>query len=132
VKIARLVLRIAMVALTIAGCSTTSPTAGPTATSSETPSGSCAVNPATEPMPTVGRLDSVPEVGRISLTLSGVPSGVVKPGSPPTEVGLTLCNDSAVSYPTMGVVLVLAHCRVPTCRRSRPSAMTPPSAPTRR
>ncbi|MDT5256771.1 MAG: serine/threonine protein kinase, bacterial, partial [Mycobacterium sp.] len=37
-------------------------------------------------------------------------SRVVKPGSPPAEVEVTLCNDSAVSYPKVGVVLVLGHC----------------------
>jgi sugar lactone lactonase YvrE len=113
VKTARLMLRTMMVALTIAGCSTSSPTAGPATTVSSQaagPGGSCAVNPATEPMPTVERFDPVPEAGRISVALSGIPSGVVKPGSPPTEVEVTLCNDSAVSYPKVGVVLVLGHC----------------------
>ena len=113
-KIARLVLGTMLVAVTIAGCSTSSPTAGPTTTTTSSPAagpaGSCAVNPATEPMPTVEKFDSVPEVGRISLALSGIPSGVVKPGSPPVEVDVTMCNDSAVAYPKVGVVLVLGHC----------------------
>jgi len=52
----------------------------------------------------------VPEAGRISVALSGIPSGTVKPGSAPTEVDLTLCNDSQVSYPKVGFVLVLQRC----------------------
>lgn len=113
-KIATLVIRTTMVALTIAGCSSSPPTAAPstTATTSQAAAsgGGCAVNPATQPMPTVEQFRAVPEAGRISVTLSGVPSGVVKPGAPPTEVEVALCNDSAVDYPKVGVVLVLGHC----------------------
>jgi hypothetical protein len=52
----------------------------------------------------------VPEIGRVSVTLSGLPSGTVKPGDPPVEVDVTACNDSAVSYSEVGVVVVLDHC----------------------
>jgi hypothetical protein len=52
----------------------------------------------------------VPEVGRISVTMSGLPSGTVTPGDPPVEIAVTACNDSPVSYSEVGVVVVLDHC----------------------
>jgi hypothetical protein len=42
--------------------------------------------------------------------LSGIPSGIIKPGDPPTEVEVTLYNNSPVDYPKVGVVFVLTHC----------------------
>jgi hypothetical protein len=61
-------------------------------------------------VPTVEPFGTVPEVGRISVRLSGISSGTVIPGSAPTEVDVTLCNNSAVDYPEVGAVLVLNHC----------------------
>jgi hypothetical protein len=61
-------------------------------------------------VPTVGRYETVPEDGRISVALSDIPSGTVTPGGAPTEVDVTLCNDSAVNYPEVGVVLMLGNC----------------------
>ncbi|HJT91770.1 MAG TPA: hypothetical protein VJ777_07475 [Mycobacterium sp.] len=61
-------------------------------------------------MPTVGPYETVPEDGRISVALSGIPSGTVTPGGAPTEVEVTLCNDSAVNYPEVGVVVMLGNC----------------------
>jgi streptogramin lyase len=70
-------------------------------------------------MPAAQSYKPVPEVGRISVALTGITSGTIKPGAAPTEVDVTLCNDSAVSYPKVGVVLVLEHC---SCTSS-PTAM---------
>jgi len=61
-------------------------------------------------MPRVKPYDPVPPVGRISVPLSGISSGTVKPGAEPTEVDVTLCSDSAVTYPKIGVVLALKRC----------------------
>jgi streptogramin lyase len=109
----------AIVALTACSARPESTTiAGPAPSNSSAPA-SCQVNPATAPMPTAERLDPVPEPGRILVTLSGIPSGTVTPGAAPTEVDVTLCNNSAVSYPKVGVVLVLEHC---SCTSS-PNAM---------
>jgi hypothetical protein len=52
----------------------------------------------------------VPAADRVSVTLSGIASGVVTPGGAPIEVDVTLCNNSAVAYPKVGVVLVLQRC----------------------
>jgi len=111
--------------IALAACSTSTPEAGPTTyatttvsaaassslpASSTAPASSCDVNPSTAPVPTVEPYGTVPEVGRISVTLNGIPSGTITPGSAPTEVDITLCNNSAVDYPKVGVVLVLEHC----------------------
>jgi DNA-binding beta-propeller fold protein YncE len=120
-KITRLALiATATVAATIAlsGCSTTTPTATkPAPTSSSAPAGtpnvnhgSCQINPATAPVPTADPYEPVPATGRISVALSGITSGTVTPGSAPIEVDVTLCNNSPVSYPKVGVVLVLQRC----------------------
>ncbi|MHC9293010.1 hypothetical protein ACRCUN_11115 [Mycobacterium sp. LTG2003] len=120
-------------ATNLAGCSATTPDTGPTAaspmsaapasavtpvspstpaapTSPPAPAAGCDINPSTAPVPSVEPYGTVPEVGRISLTLNGIPSRTVTAGGPPTEVEVRLCNDSAVSYPRAGVVLVLSHC----------------------
>jgi NHL repeat len=90
----------------IAACSPSTPNAGPV---SPSPTG-CAVNPSSAPVPSAEELRPVPEIGRISVGLSGITSGTVKPGDPPTEVDVTLCNNSAVAYPEVGVVLALERC----------------------
>src|SRR5690349_8419746 len=89
--------------ISIAACSPSTPSAGPV---SPRPTG-CAVNPSSAPVPSAETLRPVPEVGRISVALSGITSGTVKPGDPPTEVDVTLCNNSPVAYPQVGVVLAL-------------------------
>jgi hypothetical protein len=96
--------------ISIAACSPSTPDAGPV---SPSPTG-CAVNPSSAPMPSAESLRPVPEVGRISVALSGIPSGTVKPGAPPTEVDVTLCNDSPVAYPEVGLVLALERCSCAT------------------
>lgn len=61
-------------------------------------------------MPNVEPYATVPEVGRITVRLNGIPSGTLRPGDALTDVEVSLCNDSAVDYPAVGVVLVLEHC----------------------
>ena len=46
--------------------------------------------------------------------MSGIPSGTVNPGDPPTEVDVTMCNNSPVDYPKVGVVRVLTRCSCAT------------------
>ncbi|UXA05152.1 hypothetical protein KXD96_19620 [Mycobacterium sp. SMC-2] len=96
--------------ISLGACSTSGPNAGPSGASPTR----CAVNPSSAPVPSVEELRPVPEVGRVSVALSGIPSGTVKPGDPPTEVDVTLCNDSPVDYPKVGVVLVLERCSCAT------------------
>ena len=84
--------------------------ASPSAPATSAPASTCAVNPSTAPVPTVGPYETVPEDGRISVALSGIPAGTVTPGGAPTEVDVTLCNDSAVNYPEVGVVVMLGNC----------------------
>jgi sugar lactone lactonase YvrE len=108
--------------ISIAACSTSTPNAGPTttavskpaATSSSTPAAgqatSCAVNPSSAPVPTAEKYDAVSPDARISASLSGIPSGTIKPGDQPTDVEVTLCNNSPVDYPKVGVVFVLTQC----------------------
>lgn len=98
--------------LAVAACSTG--TSGKPAPSSSGPApaqaGGCQVNPSSAPMPAAEKYEPVPQVGRISVALSGITSGEVKPGDPPTEVDVAVCNNSPVDYPQVGVVLVLQHC----------------------
>jgi sugar lactone lactonase YvrE len=99
--------------LAVAACSTSTP-GGKPAPGSSAPATSqaavCKVNPSSAPMPTAEKYEPVPEVGRISVALSGITSGEVKPGDQPTEVDVAMCNDSPVDYPQVGMVLVLQHC----------------------
>jgi hypothetical protein len=133
-KLALIATAMVAAAIGVSACSTSTPagqtTGGaskPASTSSSAPAGtpgadqggSCQVNPATAPMRTAGPYEPVPEDGRISVALSGISSGIVTPGSAPTEVDVTLCNNSAVAYPKIGVVVVLEHCSCATV----PSAM---------
>ncbi len=106
--------------ISIAACSTSTPgpttpaVSKPAATSSSTPAAgqatSCAVNPSSAPVPTAEKFDPVSPDARISVALSGIPSGTIKPGDPPTDVEVTLCNNSPVDYPKVGVVFVLTQC----------------------
>ena len=88
--------------ISIAACSTstpgpTTPVASKPASSSTQAAGqatSCAVNPSSAPVPTAEKYDPVSPDARISVSLSGIPSGTIKPGDPPTEVEVTLCNNS--------------------------------------
>nr|WP_155948619.1 NHL repeat-containing protein [Mycobacterium sp. URHB0044] len=104
----------ATIALT--GCSTNQQQPAPTnpTTSPAAQGGDCQVNPNTQPMPAAEEYEPVPADARISVTMSGVPSGTVKPGDPPAEVDVTLCNNSPVDYPSVGVTTVLTRCSCAT------------------
>ncbi|WP_155948805.1 NHL repeat-containing protein [Mycobacterium sp. URHB0044] len=98
-------------------CSTSTPSPAPTTspgTSTTAEAGSCEVNPSSAPMPAAEPLEPVPADARISVALNGIPSGTVKPGDAPTEVDVTLCNDSPVDYPKVGVVFVINKCSCAT------------------
>lgn len=71
---------------------------------------SCEVNPSSAPIPSAEPYGMVPEVGRISVKMTGIPSGSITAGAAPVEVEVRLCNDSAVAYPEVGVVVTLQHC----------------------
>lgn len=128
---------LSVAAMAVAACSTSTPNAGPTTvtvtqpasttatasaptnstaapTSSSAPAvghdSGCEVNPSSSPMPAAEPYGMVPEAGRISVALNGIPSGNVTAGGAPTEVEVTLCNNSAVSYSEVGVTVVLEHC----------------------
>jgi nitrous oxide reductase accessory protein NosL len=91
------------VTVVVAGCSTDQPSASTTPTTSASAQGGvCQVNPKTEPMPTAEKYRPVPANARISVTTSGIPSEAIKPGDPPAEIDVTLCNDSPVDYPKVG------------------------------
>jgi DNA-binding beta-propeller fold protein YncE len=116
-SISRLTLSAAIAAtLTVAGCATDQQQPAPAApTTSATAQGAgCDVNPKTEPMPTAEEYRPVPADARISVTMSGIPSGTIKPGDPPAEVDVTLCNDSPVDYPAVGLTTVLTKCSCAT------------------
>ncbi len=87
-----------------------SSTATSVSTPAPTPAGGCEVNAATAPVPAVDPYGSVPAEDAVSVTLAGIPSKALKPGAAPVEVDLSVCNDSPVDYPSVGVVLALAHC----------------------
>lgn len=99
-------------AVALTGCSTSHQPSMPTSptTSAAAQGADCVINPKTEPVPTAEEYRPVPAAARISVTMSGVPSGVVKPGDPPVEVDVTLCNNSPVDYPNVGVTTVLTKC----------------------
>ena len=104
--------------ISVAACSTSTNDAGPTTTSSSAPAAiqatGCEVNPSSAPVPTAEKYRPVPADARISVALSGIPSGTVKPGEAPTEVEVKLCNNSPVDYPEVGVVLALTRCSCAT------------------
>jgi sugar lactone lactonase YvrE len=108
--------------ISVAACSTNTPNAGPTTTAASKPvstsstapatgqATACEVNPSSAPVPSAEKFKPVPADSRISVTMTGIPSGTVKPGDPLTEVDVTLCNNSPVDYPQIGVVFVLTRC----------------------
>ncbi|MBP1822525.1 SMP-30/gluconolactonase/LRE family protein [Mycobacterium sp. OAE908] len=109
----RLALSVAVAAtVALAGCSTShqqAASSSPT-TSSAARGGECTVNQKTQPVPTAEKYRPVSPDARISVSLSGIPSGTIKPGDQPAEVEVTLCNNSPVDYPKVGVVFVLTQC----------------------
>src|SRR5262249_14641571 len=97
--------------ISLAACSASTP-GSTTVAAGE--AASCVVNPSSAPVPTAEEFRPAPADARISVALSGIPSGTLKPGDPPTEVDVTLCNNSPVDYPAVGVVLVLNRCSCAT------------------
>jgi len=91
---------------------TATPSSSTTTTSAPTaaPASDCAVNPADRPVPVLEKYDEVSEPDQISVSVSGIPSGTVAPGAAPVEFEVSLCNASPVSYPSVGVVVVLENC----------------------
>jgi hypothetical protein len=61
-------------------------------------------------VPTVEIYDEVSEADQIDVSITGIPSGTVTPGAAPVEIEVNLCNASPVSYPSVGVVVVLENC----------------------
>jgi hypothetical protein len=84
---------------------TAAPTAAPTVQQSD-----CAVSPQNWPVPHDEPYGFVPEEYRLSVAMSGIASGTLTPGAAPAEVEVTLCNDTPVDYPSVGVGLVLDNC----------------------
>lgn len=114
--------------IAVAGCSTNSAGSPETVTVTATPSSTavttaatpsasdappaseCSANADSQPVPNVEMFGTVPDDARISLSINGLSSGSVTPGAAPTEVDVTMCNDSPVDYPSVGVLLVLTNC----------------------
>jgi sugar lactone lactonase YvrE len=105
-------LAIASLTLSLAACSSSAP--AHTGVSAAAQAAACEVNPASAPMPKTDSYESVPGADRISVTMTGISSGTVTPGEP-TEVEVTLCNNSPVDYPKAGVVFAMSRC---TCATS--------------
>jgi hypothetical protein len=68
----------------------------------------CAVNPADAPVPPASPYTTLPARYGVQLKIAGAPA-VVKVGKP-VEVEVTLCNNSPVAYPEVGVVFAIARC----------------------
>src|SRR5262245_47938378 len=117
-RLRRLALIATAASISLAACSTSAPNPAPTTASSAPTTAAqaadCAVNPSSAPMPTTTEYHPAPADARISVALNGIPSGTVKPGDPPTEVDVTLCNNSPVDYPKIGLVFVLTQCSCAT------------------
>lgn len=102
---------LATVSLALAACSSSNDIG--TATTATTPAANtsdCATNPANAPVPTAEPYEAVPADARVSMSVNGIPTGTLQPGAAPVEVDVTLCNNSPVAYPKIGVVLTLEHC----------------------
>jgi hypothetical protein len=68
----------------------------------------CAVNPADAPVPPTAPYTTLPGRYGVQVKIAGVPD-VVKVGKP-VEVQVTLCNNSPVAYPEVGVVFGIDRC----------------------
>ncbi|MFI6098097.1 hypothetical protein ACIA8G_21265 [Lentzea sp. NPDC051213] len=91
----------------IVGCSTVAPAPGAISTSTSSPASSSAVveKPVT-PEPVVK--EPCAPAKDIQIDIAGAPS-VVTPGKP-VEVEVTLCNNTPVAYPEVGVVFGISRC----------------------
>lgn len=112
----------------LVGCSTatSAPTATSTSSSSAAPTSSsapaekpvgdqtkCEVNPADAPVPPADPYTTLPAKYGVQVKIAGAPD-VVKVGKP-VEVEVSLCNNSPVAYPEVGVVFMMDRC---TCAQS--------------
>jgi hypothetical protein len=111
----------------LVGCSASVPAGAPAPTVSSTSSSSaaptsaavqeekpvvvqsnCAVNPADVPVPPADPYTTLPAKYGVQMKITGVPD-VVKVGKP-VEAEVTLCNNSPVAYPEVGVVFMMDRC----------------------
>ncbi|SBS78681.1 exported hypothetical protein [uncultured Mycobacterium sp.] len=115
-KLALMATATAAATIALVGCSSNGPHSAPTTstTTAAAQVGGCEVDPASAPMPAAEEYRPVPAEARISVIMTGIPSGTVKPGDPPVEVDVTLCNNSPVDYPNVGVTTVLTKCSCAT------------------
>ncbi|WP_167857890.1 NHL repeat-containing protein [Mycobacterium sp. DL99] len=121
----------AFAAAALAACTTsttgtgpTTPTLGTAVVTAPAPTAqarACEVNPESAPIPSAETLEPVPPIGRISVALKGLPTATIVPGAAPTEVEVDLCNNSAVDYPEVGVVVVLERCSCATSPNGIPA-----------
>lgn len=103
-------LSVCAVILAVAGCSTDSAQSSP----DDPEASECSADADSTPVPSVAPFGTIPDYAQISVTINGLPSGTITPGAAPAEVDVTLCNDSPVDYPAVGVVLVLTSCSCTT------------------
>lgn len=96
-----------------ATASTTSDAPGPPPPATVGQAADCGTNPETAPVPTAEPYASVPEADQVAVQVGGIASGAVTP-SEPTEIDVTVCNDSPVAYPHVGLVVALEHCSCAT------------------
>lgn len=68
----------------------------------------CAINPADAPVPPADPYTTLPAKYGVQVKIAGVPN-VVKVGKP-VEAEVTLCNNSPVAYPEVGVVFMMDRC----------------------
>ncbi|MGW4211623.1 hypothetical protein ACWEIJ_26765 [Lentzea sp. NPDC004789] len=68
----------------------------------------CAVNPADLPVPPADPYTTLPGKYGVQIKIAGAPE-VVKVGKP-VEVEVTLCNNSPVAYPEVGLVFAIDRC----------------------
>lgn len=102
---------------TAAPTATSAPTSVTTPTDAATPgvpptaeqAADCGTNPENAPVPTAEPYAAVPENDQVSVTVTGIASGAVTP-SQAAEIDVSICNDSPVSYPNVGLVVALEHC----------------------
>jgi hypothetical protein len=92
-----------------ATATTTAEPPGPPPPATVEQAADCGTNPETEPVPTAEPYAPVSEADQVTVQVTGIASGAVTP-SEPTEIDVTVCNDSPVAYPHVGLVVALEHC----------------------
>ena len=86
---------------------------GPSTPQTAEQAADCGTNADTAPVPTAEPYATVPEADQVSVAVVGIASGEVTL-SQPSEIDVTVCNDSPVSYPQVGLVVALEHCSCAT------------------